>query len=74
MTYLNLDTLTIRKIEAANGNEVSVKRPDGAVFTVRHIDAQRYFVRDTRKDDSILSGYSPNLADIHDRITSRIED
>ena len=74
MAYETIASLTIQKIERANGNEVAVKRADGAVFTVRHHDASRYYVRDTRNENSPLSGFSLTLADILDRINSNIAD
>ncbi len=66
--YLTIETLTRTTIENARGNEVSVKRADGAVFTVRHIDAMRYYVRDTRQEGAPGSGLSIGLADVLDRI------
>lgn len=70
MCYESYETLTIAKIEARNGNEISVKRDDGVVFTVRHVDASRYFVRDTRTERSPLTGYALSLAEIWDRINA----
>lgn len=66
--YHTLETLTRETIENARGNEVSVKRADGAVFTVRHVDAMRYYVRDTREERAKGSGFALSLADIRDRI------
>lgn len=66
--YHTVKTLTRETIENANGNEVSVKRADGAVFTVRHVDAMRYFVRDTRQENAQGSGLSIGMAEVLDRI------
>ncbi|MGF6996778.1 hypothetical protein [Paraburkholderia sp. GAS32] len=69
--YHTTETLTRKIIEGANGNEVSVKRADGAVFTVRHIDAMRYFVRDTRQEHAPGTGYALSMAEVFDRISAQ---
>jgi hypothetical protein len=66
--YHTTETLTRKIIEGANGNEVSLKRADGAVFTVRHIDAMRYFVRDTRAESAPATGYAVGMDAVRQRI------
>jgi hypothetical protein len=66
--YHSTESLTREVIENARGNEVAVKRTDGAVFTVRHVDAMRYFVRDTRSESAPGTGYAVGLAQVLDRI------
>jgi hypothetical protein len=62
--YHTTESLTREIIEAANGNEVCVKRADGAVFTVRHVDAMRYYVRDTRQACAPGSGLAVGLTNV----------
>jgi hypothetical protein len=51
MTYQTIETLTPEIVRDANGNEVSVKLPNGDVYTVRTHYGHRFLLRDTAHDE-----------------------
>jgi hypothetical protein len=71
--YETLETITMTRISNAWGNEVSIKREDGAVFTARKLNMNSavspVFIRDTRSETA-PAHYAYGIAELRAKISA----